>query len=114
MVIVLVIAFVALVVMASEITRAVFSPWMFVTVVIGEIVAIEAIYTKQLICAAKTALAAMFGARFKDSKPAREIKKGTPSTACPFVLLYSAATTASPISTVPTFLQSGVTMSPVR
>jgi hypothetical protein len=56
----------------------------------------------------------MFGARFKDPKPARRIKKGTPSTACPFVLLYSAATTASPISTVPTFLQSGVTMSPVR
>jgi hypothetical protein len=53
------------VLMASEITRAVFSPWMFVIIVIGEIVAIEAIYTKQLICAAKTALSAIYDARLK-------------------------------------------------
>ncbi|MCP3708525.1 hypothetical protein M3I54_16255 [Paraburkholderia sp. CNPSo 3274] len=51
MVIVLII--VVFVVMASEIARA-FMPWMFVTVVIWEIFAIEAIYTKQLICAEKT------------------------------------------------------------
>ncbi|WP_322045761.1 hypothetical protein [Paraburkholderia sp. J67] len=56
MMIVFVIVFVM---MASEIARAVFSPWMFGTVVIGEIVAIKAIYTKQLICAAKTALSAI-------------------------------------------------------
>ncbi|WP_322104607.1 hypothetical protein [Paraburkholderia sp. J41] len=47
MVIVLVIAFVLIVVMASEIARAV-SPWKFAIVMIGEIVAIEAIYTKIL------------------------------------------------------------------
>jgi hypothetical protein len=56
------------VLMASEITRAVFSPWIFVTVVIGEIVAIEAIYTKQLICAAKTALSAIYDTRLTCSK----------------------------------------------
>ncbi|QGZ63680.1 hypothetical protein [Paraburkholderia acidisoli] len=49
MVIVLVIVFV---VMASEIARAV-SPWKFATVVIGEIVAIETIYTKNLVICGK-------------------------------------------------------------
>jgi hypothetical protein len=57
MVIVLIIVFV---VMASEITRAV--PRMFVTVVIGEIFAIETIYTKQLIRAEKTRLSAICNA----------------------------------------------------
>ncbi|WP_321959679.1 hypothetical protein [Paraburkholderia sp. J69-1] len=65
MVIVLIIVFV---VMASEIARAVFSPWMFEIIVIGEIVAIGTIYTKQLICAAKTALSAIYDARFKCMK----------------------------------------------
>ncbi|MEM5398555.1 MULTISPECIES: hypothetical protein [Paraburkholderia] len=59
MVIVLII--VVFVVMASEIARA-FMPWMFVTVVIWEIFAIEAIYTKQLICAEKTILSAICNA----------------------------------------------------
>ncbi|WP_322030206.1 hypothetical protein [Paraburkholderia sp. J76] len=72
MVIVFVIAFVACVVMASEIARAV--PRMFVTVVIGEIFAIEAIYTKQLICAEKTILSAIYDAILQ----ARKIKKGAP------------------------------------
>ncbi|PVX86184.1 hypothetical protein C7402_10219 [Paraburkholderia unamae] len=105
MVIVLIIVFV---VMASEITRAV--PRMFVTVVIGEIFAIEAIYTKQSNYAEKTTLSAICNAR---SSGARN-KKGHACNSVPFVRLYSAAITASPIATVPTCLQSGVTISAVR
>ncbi|QGZ57625.1 hypothetical protein [Paraburkholderia acidiphila] len=68
---VIVFVIVVFVLMASEIARAV--PRMFVTVVIGEIFAIEAIYTKQLICAEKTILSAICNAVFQ----AHETKKGT-------------------------------------
>jgi hypothetical protein len=98
-VLIIVVFVVAFVAMASEITRA--APWIFETEVIWEIVAIETIYTKTA-----------------NSFETQQAKKGDaqqhPPDGSLYSSLYSAASTASPIATVPTCWQPGVRMSPVR
>ena len=66
MVIVLIIVFVAFVLMASEIARAL--PWIFETVLIWEIVAIGTVYTKTVNSRGKEPHVSPFAARRHISK----------------------------------------------